>query len=485
MAFASLADFLETLAGAGELVRIGAEVDPQLEIAQITACALDAAGPALLFEQVRGQQAVVVTNLFGTTGRICRALGVDSLDAVHARGEQLVDMATKPTWLDRLKGAEVGGLERFTPKQVKQAPCQQVIKLASDVDLQQMPVLRSWPEDAGPAITAGELLAVNETTGKRFWQRTMLPVIGRNRLALPLTPFDALWPAWEAARQQEKQLPVAIVLGGTPVAMLLGQLPLAKNIDPFALAGFWSGEPLTLVPARTQSLEVPATAEFILEGVIDPRAALLDAGEFVLAEGFHHPLTECLAIEVTAITQQTNAAYPAMVFRQPPSEATPLGLLAEQLLLPRVQQIVPEVVDLALPHYSGRPTTVHVALRKQYPQQAHKVAHALWGLEDFMLAKSIVLVDETVDVRNSDQVLRAVGANVLPGRDVFFTQGPTSAFDRAGMLPQLASKLGIDATQKLPAEGVPRWAAAAETSPDVREHLQKRWAEFGLDLPPP
>lgn len=484
MSFASLADFLESLAAAGELARVAAEVEPGLEIAQISTRVAQAGGPALLFERVRGQRAVVVTNLFGGESRICRALGIDALDDLHDRGEQLADAARNPNWLDRLKGSEAGGLEKFAPKRVKQAPCQQVVRLGGDVDLAALPAMKSWPDESAPAITGGQLTAVDEPSGRRIWQSCLLPVVERNRLALPLAPFDPLAPAWEEAQRRRQKLPVALVLGGNPLAMLLAAVPEVVSADPFALAGFWSGEAVQVAPCRTQPLEVPAAAEIVLEGVLDPRAGQVDAGQFVVPSGFYRPLSGCLNLEITAITQRTNAAFPAVIHGPPPSEATALDQLAERMLLPLARRAAPEVADLAIPPHGGRHDYLYVSIRKRYARQAHKVAGALWGLEGLMLTKTFVLVDAAVDVHNTSAVLREIGANVLPGRDVFFADGPAHPFDRAGAAPR-AAKLGIDATSKLPGEGAPHWPSAAAPDPGIEKLLQSRWEEYGLDLPPP
>ena len=485
MRLESLADFLEALSDAGELARVTAEVDPALEIAQLTDQAARAGGPALLFERVRGGQAVVVANLFGSDRRICMALGIDSLELATARGEQLTDAATRPTWLDRLKRGEAAGLERFEPKQVKQAPCQQVVQLASDVDLAALPALQSWSEETGRAITAGQLLTVDRATGRRVWQTLTLPVLGPNRLAVPLSPLDAAWPAWESAVAAGEPLAVAVVLGGSPLAMLLGELPLGAQVDPLTLAGFWSGEPLSVVPARSQSLEVPAAAEIVLEGIIDPAAPLVDGGRIVLPSGLYQPLSNCLTLELTAVTRRTNAAFPARVAARPPSEATAVDRLVERLLLPAVQQIAPEVVDLALPSFGARHQFLFVAIRKRYAHQARKVAGALWGMESLMLTKTIVLVDEDVSVRDAEQVLFQIGVHLVPGRDVFFAEGPTSDSQPAAIHSAAAPKLGLDATRKLPAEGAARSPQVAENDPATIQLLRSRWQEYGLDLPEP
>jgi 4-hydroxy-3-polyprenylbenzoate decarboxylase len=384
-----------------------------------------------------------------------------------------------------LKGGEAGGLEKFEPKRVRQAPCQQVVQLGGDVDLTALPAGKSWPDESAPAITGGQLTAWDEPSGRRIWQSCLLPVVERNRLALPLTPFDPLAPVWKEAKRRRQKLPVAIVLGGNPPAMLLATMPEVVSVDPFALAGFWSGEAMQVAPCRTQPLEVPATAEIVLEGVLDPLAGQVDAGQFVVPGGFYQPLSDCLNIEITAITQRTNAAFPTVIHGPPPSETTALDQLAERMLLPVARRAAPEVVDLAIPGYGGRHDYLYVSIRKRYARQARKVASALWGLEGLMLTKTIVLVDAAVDVHNTSAVLREVGANVLPGRDVFFADGPAHPFDRAGAVPPHAAKLGIDATSKLPDEGPDHWPRAAAPDPGIEKLLQGRWEEYGLDLPPP
>ncbi len=483
MMHASLAEFLEDLNRAGQLARVAAEVDPHLEIAHLTDRVAKAGGPALLFEHVRGGPSIVVTNLFGAPARIASALGLQSLAELSARGEQLAEATARPTWLDRLKGSEAPTLDRFEPKAVKQGPCQQVVKLGSDVDLAALPALRCWPDESHPSINGGQLLVVDSETGTRHWHTVALPVVGRNRLALLLSPLEPAWEVVDAARQAGRDLPVAVVLGGSPVAMLLGELPLPQGVDPLALAGRWSAAPLSVVPGRTQSIEVPGSAEMILEGVI-LASETVDAGMAVLPSGLYQPLAGCLVLEVTAITHRNNAAFPARVFSPPPSELSALRQLAEQFLLPVAQQVAPEVVDLALPDCGGRDGWLFVALRKRYPHQPRRVAGALWALDGLARTKTIVLVDEDVNVRDTSQVLYQIATHVLPGRDVFFQHGPASLDAAAAPFPH-TEKLGLDATRKLPSQGQHAPLRPATADAATAAQLASRWQQYGLDLPPP
>lgn len=482
MSLPSLADFLETLSSEGELARVAVEVDAELEIAAITDRIVKADGPALLFERVRGHRHVVVTNLFGSMRRISKALGGGSLDELAERIERLPETSHRAGWLERLKSRTAEpALDRFSPKTVKAGACQQVVKLGRDVDLGELPAMRSWPEESVRSITAGQVLSLHAETGQRSLERSILPILDANRLAIDLNSFQRATANFRHQASRSEKLPLAVVLGGSPAQMLVSDLPAGEGVDPIALAGLLGGDAVEMVRARTQPLEVPAGAELVLEGYIDGAEAPVRSGKYMGPMGFYCETSEAHAIHVTAITHRSNAAFPASLLARPPCEATAVGRLFERLLLSTVRAAAPEVVALALPACGARHNFVFVSIHKTFPEQARKVASAIWGLGALMLAKIVVVVDAHVDVHDTCQVLFRVGANVFPGRDVFFQDGPCDPFDHALPVEARGRKVGIDATAKLPGEHPRPWPHEATASEETRSLVERRWQEYGLD----
>lgn len=473
----TLAEFIEELQRAGELARVAAEVDADLEIAEITRRTTRNEGSALLFERVRGQRLPVVTNLLGNTSRVCRALGVDSLEQVEHR---LMNQAAAPEasgWLDRLRGGAVrsGGM-----RTVKTGACQQVVRLGSDVDLGELPILRSWSGETAPAITAGLVVTTDPQNGDRHAAHLALAVVDRHQLGLFLGPDDPLEQQLDYCRRQRAALPVSVVLGGDPGYRCVSAVPLVARCDPWALAGALLDRPIELVKCRTQDEHVPADAELVIEGTIDPAAARREGVVLAGDAGYCAAPLAVPIMKVTAITNRANPIFPAQVVGPPPHEGTALGGLAERTLLLQLQTLLPDVVDLALPAAGGCRAIAFVGLRKRVPHQARQVAGTLWGLVPSVATKLLVVVDADVDVHDDAEVLSRVANNVHPPRDVFAQEGAGGWAEHASPVAGLAERMGIDATEKLPAEHPRAWPPAARTTDEMFAQVERRWAEYGL-----
>ncbi|HEV2970565.1 MAG TPA: UbiD family decarboxylase [Pirellulales bacterium] len=519
MPYRTLGDFLDELETAGELARIGIEVDTDLEIAEITRRVAETGGPGLLFQNVKGVRAAVATNLLGTERRICRALGVQSLAETTERVRDSLGGEATGGWFDRLKLARESASDRWQPRPVKTGACQQVVRLASDVDLTALPALRNWPDEPGRFIHAGLLLSCDPDRGERHVDRCDLQVLDKTRLAVLLSPRQPIARLLARVRKPPREkgpgekgpgekgtvpfcsedstkgdsprrlsapMPVAVVLGGDPAYRLMAGSPLAAALSPLPLGGLLRGQPIELVKCRGIDLGVPADADMVLEGYIDPSAAWVDAGPVGAAGGFYSVLQSAPVMNVAAVTERTSPICPAIIPGHSFGEPQALAHAAERIFLPLVQAVVPELVDYSLSDWGGSQRFLVLAIRKTYPHQARRVAAAIWGWEPLMTAKVIVIVDGDIEVHDARQVWSCVGAHVHPGRDVFFHSGPGHFADHAAPIAGLGQAMAIDATAKLPDEHPRPWPAALATPDAIHDLIRTRWRQYGLPpLPSP
>jgi 4-hydroxy-3-polyprenylbenzoate decarboxylase len=474
----SLAEFLEDLDSAGQLRRVSAEVDPQLEIAAITDRVAKAGGPALFFERVRGHRPPVVTNLLGSEARVLRALGVDSYQQIAARVAQWLSPAEPEGWLEKIKPTQTAP-GRFPPRVVKSGLCQQVVKPGRDVDLRELPALRHWPLETARWITSGRIFSRDPDTHECLVENAPLLVVDRDRLAVRWHPHHRSLRNLERHAALGQRMSVAVVLGGDPLYAFIGAR-LPRSIDPLLFGGLLRSKPIELVKCRTSELEVPTDADIVIEGQIDPQEPTVSDSPPSGWNGHYEPVCPLRVVHVAATTQRTNPVFPAVVPGTSVHEMTTIERALGRMLLPVVARAVPELLDYEFPVLAGWPPCAFVAIRKQYAQQARKVAAALWGLEMLMFTKLLVIVDESVDVHDPGQVLAAIGANVYPGRDVFFHQGPGFPLDHAAPEPLAGHQMAIDATAKLPGEHPYPWPARLELDAATAKLIEERWAEYGI-----
>jgi len=487
MAYESLREFIEELEAEGELVRVRVEVDPILEISEITDRISKAGGPALLFERVRGSEFPVVINLFGSEKRTAKALGVRRLDELGERLAALLKPEVPETFLGKIhKALEIlPQLRAIPPKIVHQGPCQEIVKTGTQVNLYQLPVLQCWPKDAGRFITFGQVYTRNPETGERNVGLYRLQLLGPNKTAMHWHLHHDGCQHYQMYKRLGKRMPIAVALGGDPVYTYMATAPLPPSTDECLLGGFLRGRPVELVPCKTIDMEVPASAEIVLEGYIDPTEPLVTEGPFGDHTGFYSLADQFPVFHVTALTHRANAIYPTTIVGKPPMEDCFLGKATERLFLPLVKLFIPEVVDYDLPWFGVFHNFCFVSIRKRWPQQARKVMSAIWSLGQLMFSKIIVVVDEDVDVHNYEEVWFHVGANVHPGRDVVFCEGPTDILDHAAPVCGIGHKMGIDATRKFPEEGHPRpWPEEILMDDATVAKVTARWPEYGIGPDP-
>lgn len=477
-----LQTFVGELEQRGWLRRITAEVDPVLEITEIADRVVKSGGPALLFENVRGSPLPLIINTFGTQERMCLALGCNDFEEVARRVKNIIKPEIPTTLMQKLrKLPELAQLGSLPPRVVKRGPCQEIVQTA-DADLYTLPVLQCWPEDGGRYITLGGVFTKNPETGERN--------VGMYRVQL----FEAKLAAmhWhihhDGARhfrlyqKRGERMPLAIALGGPAVMPYAATCPLPPGVDECLFAGFLQGQALELVPCVSQPLiEVPATAEVVVEGYIDPGDELLLEGPFGDHTGFYSLADHFPRFHVTALTRRRNAIYPTTIVGKPPMEDFWLGKATERIFLPLLQMIVPDILDYDLPMFGCFHNCAFIKIRKEYPYHARRVMHAIWGAGQMSLTKIIVVVDEHVDVHKQDEVLFQLCSNVDPQRDIEMVRGPVDILDHAAPHCGVGSKLGIDATRKIPGEGqVREWPAELEMSREIKDLVTRRWEAYGF-----
>jgi 4-hydroxy-3-polyprenylbenzoate decarboxylase len=473
-----LRDWIALLEREGELVRVGAEVDPDLEVTEIVDRTVKSGGPALLFTNPKGAEHALLINQFGTERRMCLGFGVERLDDVAQKLEDVLEMQPPEGLREKVKGLlKLKSIADSRPKTVKKGPCQEIVLEGDEVDLGRLPIQRCWPGDPAPFITLPAVITADPRTGTRNVGMYRMQVIdGRSTFMHWQMHKDGRADLLAA---DDGRIPVAVALGLDPVTAYSASAPLPKHLDELMLAGFLRGEPVELVRCKTVPLEVPANAEIVLEGWVAKDDVGIE-GPFGDHTGYYSHAEPFPIFRVSALTMRRGAIYPSIVVGKPPAEDAWLGKATERIFLPAVRMTLPEIVDYDLPVAGAFHNCVIVSIRKAYPGHAQKVMHALWGLGMLSLSKSIVVVDEQVNVHHYEDVFFRVTANVDPKRDVLITEGPLDHLDHAPGRQFYGGKLGIDATHKLPEEDARPWPEEIVMSDDVKALVDRRWGEYGL-----
>ncbi len=480
MAYGSMQAFVDRLEAAGELVRIGASVDPILEVTEIADRVVKRRGPALLFEAVEGSAWPLLINAFGSERRMAWALGFEDLAEVTRDIEELVELEVPEGWIDKLKLLpKLARLATYAPETVSGGPCQEVVEEAPS--LAALPIMQCWPEDAGRYVTLPQVITRSPRDGKRNVGMYRMQVMDDKSTAMHWQlHHDANRHFHEAAQMGLERLEVAVALGGDPALTYAATAPLPPGMDEYLFAGYFRKEKVRLVRAKTVDLEVPASADFVLEGYVTVGETVTE-GPFGDHTGFYTGREQYPVFRLTALTRRRAPIYPSTMVGKPPMEDAYLGLATVRLFLPFMKMQIPELVDFHMPPEACFHNLAIVAIEKRYPYQARKVMHQLWGLGQMMLTKCIVVVDAHIDVRNPTEVLWYAAGNIDARRDVVFTDGPVDVLDHASPILGVGSKMGIDATRKLPEEGHPRpWPEELRMTEEVVERVTSRWKEYGL-----
>ncbi len=485
MAYKSLADFVRRLEKANELVRISVPVSLELEITEIADRVMK--GPpehnkALLFENVRGARMPVLINLFGSQRRMAWALGVDNLEELRHRLAKLIKPDLPQNWGEkfRLAAELLPTLRAVGPKRVHKAACQDVVVTHSPT-LNDLPIPLCWPKDGGRYITLPQVISRDPRTGRRNVGMYRLQVYDEQTLGMHWQIHKGGAEHERAARDiGAERIPVAVALGGDPAEIWSASAPLPPDIDEYMLAGWLRGKPVELVRCVTQPLEVPADADIVIEGYVDPSEKRME-GPFGDHTGYYTPPESYPVMHVTAITTRRNPIYPTTIVGRPPMEDYWMGKATERLFLPLLQLFLPEVQDMNMPAEGVFHNLIIVKMRKRYPGHVRKVIHGIWGLGLMMLAKAIVVVDDWVDIHNPNEVAWQVLGNVDWAHDVIISEGPVDALDHASYRSNFGGKIGVDATAKDERDGYTRgWPERIEMSEEIKALVERRWQEYGL-----
>ena len=476
MSIRSLADFLEQLDAAGQLRRVSVDVSAEQEVAEITRRVAQSDGPALVFQKLVGVSMPLATNLLGTERRIAMALGSDSLHEVAPRLPGSSQVSPHGGWLNWLKAGLQGGPEAFAPRAVRTAACQQVVRLGRDVDLAELSALTLSPDDPQPSLFGCCVVSGGIEPGDNSLGQFDLPILDGNRLAIRWGPLDAIGRHFEKFRAAGQKMPIAVLLGAAPaLTVAAAATPREPALDPYLLAGVLGAEAIDVVTCRTIALQVPAETDIVIEGMIDPAAPPLNDVTPGYCGGFGLLPSDAHEIQVTALTQRSNPLATATVPHAPPNEASALVRAVARLWLPATLRCIPALVDLDLSTSVRAGQIAVLSIRKQHPGQARQVAAAWWGQPATATTKIVIVVDAEVSVSDLMAVWSEVATQADPARDVFFFDGPIDYRDFSSPMVGFGSRLGIDATTKLPGEQDRGWPARSSVSSEVSRSVDALW----------
>lgn len=488
MKYTDLRDFISLLEKKGLLKRITQEIDPDLEMTEIADRTLRQGGPALLFENPKGYNTPVLANLFGTPERVALGMGKDNVKELREVGK-LLAFLKEPEPPKGLKDA-FSKLPMFKQvlnmpaKRVKKAPCQEIIKHGDDVDLTKLPVMRCWPGDAAPLVTWGLTVTKGPHKSRQNLGIYRQQVLGKNKLimrwlshrggALDFKEFQETHPG--------ENYPVSVALGADPATILGAVTPVPDTLSEYAFAGLLRGTKTDVVQCISNDLEVPASAEIVLEGYIAPNE-LADEGPYGDHTGYYNEVDKFPVFTVTHITQRTHPIYHSTYTGRPPDEPAILGVALNEVFVPILQKQFPEIIDFYLPPEGCSYRMAIVTMKKQYPGHAKRVMMGVWSfLRQFMYTKFVVVCDDDVNARDWNDVIWAITTRMDPARDtVMIENTPIDYLDFASPVSGLGSKMGLDATNKLPGETDREWGTPIVMDKEVKQKVDKIWDSLGID----
>lgn len=481
MIFQDLREFLDFLEKKKELVRITAEVDPVLEVTEITDRISKKGGPALLFENPKGSNIPIAINLFGSYQRMSWALGVDDFNTVSKKFSHFLNVDVDLTL--RQKMETLYGLYKLStskPKEVRKAPCQEVIR-DRDFSLFDYPVLKTWPDDGGRFITLPLVITKDPESGKQNLGMYRMQVFDDRSTGMHWHTHHDGAVNFRKTIKAGKRMEVAVALGGDPITIFSATAPLPYGIEELFFAGFLRGAPVEVVRAKTVDLLVPANAEIILEGYVGAEETRRE-GPFGDHTGYYSVAAEYPVFHITCITQRKNPIYPATIVGRPPMEDCYMGKATERMFLPFIRMQFPEIVDVNLPLEGVFHNCALISIRKAYPMHARKIMNAIWGLGQMMFTKFIFIYDEDVNVQDTSEAAWKAFNNVDPARDILISEGPLDVLDHSSPKPIYGAKMGIDATKKWPEEGYQReWPDEITMSGEIKKLVEQRWKEYGIE----
>ena len=494
MKYKDLREFIDMLEQRGELVRIQTEVDPKLEMTEIADRTLRAGGPALLFENPKGYSTPVLVNLYGTQQRVALGMGADNIGALREIGEVLAYLRQPdpPKGMRELmdKAPLLKQVLNMGPKTVRNPACQYHVKQGDEVDLTQLPVQTCWPGDAAPLVTWPLVITRGPTKERQNLGIYRMQLLGRNKLIMRWLSHrgGALdYREWQLQHPQQRY-PVAIALGADPATTLAAVTPIPDAVSEYAFAGLLRGSKTELAECftplcREHGLQVPASAEYILEGYLEP-GETAEEGPFGDHTGYYNEVERFPVFTVEVITHRESPIYHSTYTGRPPDEPAVLGVALNEVFIPILQKQFPEIVDFYLPPEGCSYRMAVVTIRKEYPGHAKRVMLGVWSfLRQFMYTKFVIVTDEDVNARDWKDVIWAMTTRMDPQRDcVFIDNTPIDYLDFASPVAGLGSKVGFDATNKWPGESTREWGEPIAMDPAVKDRVDQMWQELGIDL---
>jgi 4-hydroxy-3-polyprenylbenzoate decarboxylase len=491
MTLDTLSEFIGAIEAAGELVRVREPVRVHLELCEIADRVMKqpGGGKAILFEHpvlADGSRSPypVAINLFGSMKRMALSLGVEDLDEHGARITKLLDLKVPEGLLGKFALLpRLMEIAKFPPRMKGGTPaCQEIVWRGEEIDLNKLPIITCWPQDGGPYITLPMVISKNPQTRVRNVGMYRVQQLSKNTLAMHWQRHKVGAAHWREMAERGEKMPVCIAIGADPASIYSASAPLPPTVDEFIFAGFLRKAPVHLAKAVTCDLEVPADAEFVIEGYIDPAEPLVTEGPFGDHTGFYSEADLYPLVHVTAVTMRKNPVYATTIVGRPPMEDFYLGHATERIFLPLLKLTIPEIVDYHMPAEGIFHNLVFISIRKEYPGQAFKVMNAMWGQGLMSLAKVLVVVDHWVDVRNPQEAWWVALNNIDPERDARFTMGPVDVLDHSSRAFTYGSKMGLDATKKLPEEGFSRnWPPLIEMDDTTKRRVDGMWERLGLN----
>ena len=487
MVFSDLRDFIKLLEKKGELKRISIEVDPYLEVTEISDRVLRTGGPALLFEKPKGSSIPLLVNLFGNSRRIALAMGQEDIDGLRDVGKLLAFLKepTPPSgWKDVWqKLPSYKQVLNVSPNVKKSAECQDVVIEAGDVDLSMFPLQTCWPGDVAPLVTWPLVITRGPQKERQNLGIYRMQPIARNKLIMRWLSHrgGALdFKDWQK-KYPRKAFPVSVAIGADPATILATVTPVPDTLSEYAFAGLLRGSKTDVVKSLTNDLQVPASAEIVLEGVIEP-GEFADEGPYGDHTGYYNEIEQFPVFTIKRITHRKDPIYHSTYTGRPPDEPAMLGMALNEVFVPLLQKQFPEIVDFYLPPEGCSYRMAVVSIKKQYPGHAKRIMMGIWSfLRQFMYTKFVVVVDDDINIRQWKDVIWAITTRMDPVRDtVLMENTPIDYLDFASPVSGMGSKMGFDATNKWEAETTRKWGTPIEMSAEVKNRVDQLWKELGL-----
>jgi 4-hydroxy-3-polyprenylbenzoate decarboxylase len=492
MSYNNLRDFLVHLERLGELKRVAPRVDPNLEITEICQRTLRSGGPALLFENPKDSRFALVGNLFGTTRRVALAIGRESSAELRELGRLLAFLKEPrlPKGIGEVLETlpAVRKLLHMLPRALRDAPCQENVIAAADVDLSEMPIQTCWPQDAGPLITFGLVITKGPYKDRQNIGIYRQQVIAPNKVIMRWLAHrgGAIdYREWQEAHPGER-FPVAVVIGADPATLIAAVTPIPDTLSEHQFAGLLRGARSEVVQCRTNALQVPASGEFVLEGYIAPGEEALE-GPFGDHTGYYNVQARFPVFTVECVTHRHRPIYHSTYMgRAPYDEPSVLAMALNEVFIPILQQPFPEIVDFYLPPEACSYRVAVVSIKKRYPGHARRIMFAVWShLRQFTYTKFVIVTDDDINVRDWKEVIWAISTRVDPARDTLIVEHtPIDYLDFASPVAGLGSKMGLDATHKWPGETARTWGRPIAMREDIIKRVDALWRHLGIEGPP-